>query len=587
MNEHDKNELSEILLASGDAGYEWDLAVDRITWFGAWDKIFGTNCLPPHDSEKLYNIIFTDDRPLVFGSEELTLDRHYRLLLANGSLVWVHERGTVLRENDQAVIQRGVLRLEDKRPQERIAYAEMQGRDVLTGCYNRAHMLSQIAKATETAKMSCRTASYFVVGVDKMSFVNEAAGMEVGDALLRGVAERLSQIIPGRAMLGRVGGDMFGVLLPEPLGSDMERMAERVLHSFRDQPVVTSQTPLHITVSIGGVRMPMIAKNATETMIFAEQALHDAHQRGRNLFTEYTDSPERANQNRKILELGERIQHAFKHNGFRLAFQPVIETATGQVLFYETLVRMLGSDGVLVAAGQFVPAIEQMGLAFELDRLVLDMSIKELELTQNLYLAVNVSGLTAAQADWPDHVQKVLGGKPDVASRLIIEITETAAIVDVTETRRFVDSLRELGGRVALDDFGAGFTSIRHLRSLSLSIMKIDKDLLHNILTNGEQQHLVRMLIELARGLGLKTVAEGVETEEVADWLRRENVDMMQGYYFGKPSLERPWLELEGAQAPFDKLSKMLSDTKSGMLNAVKAFSPLESLAGSQNPSGH
>lgn len=588
MNAHDPNELSDILLASGDAGYEWDLVADKITWFGAWDKIFGATCFPPENSERLYNIIFTDDRPLVFGSEELALDRHYRLLLANGSLVWVHERGTVIRENEQAVSQRGVLRLEEKRPQERIAYAEMQGRDILTGCYNRAHMLSQISRAIETAKTSRRTASYFVVSVDKMSFVNEAAGMEVGDALLRGVAERLSQLIPGRAMLGRVGGDIFGVLLPEPLGSDMERMAERVLRSFRDQPVVTSQTPLHITVSIGGVKMPTVAKNATEGMIFAEQALHDARQRGRNLFTEYMDSPERANQNRRILELGERIQHAFKHNEFRLAFQPVIETATGHVLFYETLVRMIGNDGVPVAAGQFVPVIEQMGLAFDLDRLVLDMSIKELEQAPDLYLAVNVSGLTAAQADWPEHVQKVLGGKPDVASRLIVEITETAAIVDVSETRRFVDSLRELGGQVALDDFGAGFTSIRHLRSLSLSIMKIDKDLLHNILTNSEQQHLVRMLIELARGLGLKTVAEGVETEEVADWLRKEKADMMQGYYFGRPSLERPWLELRNAQASAKEsmglLSRITSDKTAGMPNAVKAFSLASSLSTAQTP---
>jgi EAL domain-containing protein (putative c-di-GMP-specific phosphodiesterase class I) len=135
-----------------------------------------------------------------------------------------------------------------------------------------------------------------------------------------------------------------------------------------------------------------------------------------------------------------------------------------------------------------------------------------------------------------------LGQRTHVAQRLIVEITETAAIVDVSETRRFIDSLIELGGRIALDDFGAGFTSIRHLRSLSLSIMKIDKDLLHNLTTNAEQQHVVHMLIELARGLGLKTVAEGIENEEMAAWFRREKVDMMQGYYFGKPALDRPWL---------------------------------------------
>ena len=161
---------------------------------------------------------------------------------------------------------------------------------------------------------------------------------------------------------------------------------------------------------------------------------------------------------------------------------------------------------------------------------------------------------------------------------MIIEITETAAIVDVTETRRFVDVLRALGGRVSLDDFGAGFTSIRHLRSLSLSIMKIDKELLHNVIDNSEQQHLVRMLIELARGLGLQTVAEGVETADVADWLRSEKVDMMQGYYFGKPSLERSWATDKASDAPAPGPAHPISaNRKSNVVVLPPIISPLSS----------
>ena len=171
------------------------------------------------------------------------------------------------------------------------------------------------------------------------------------------------------------------------------------------------------------------------------------------------------------------------------------------------------------------------------------LPIKELEIFPIFALPSIFPALRLHRPNGQTMCSSVLGNRHDVAERLIIEITETAAIVDVEETRRFVDQLRALGGSVALDDFGAGFTSIRHLRSLSLSIMKIDKDLLHNLLTQPQQQHLVRMLIELARGLGLKTVAEGVETADIADWFRREKVDMMQGYFFGKPSLDRPWLQ--------------------------------------------
>jgi EAL domain-containing protein (putative c-di-GMP-specific phosphodiesterase class I) len=175
---------------------------------------------------------------------------------------------------------------------------------------------------------------------------------------------------------------------------------------------------------------------------------------------------------------------------------------------------------------------------------VLSLAVKELAAHPELRLAVNVSGMTAAQTSWPEHIQRILAGRTDITRRLIIEITETAAVTDVTETERFANFLQRLGGQVALDDFGAGTTSIRHLRTLALAIMKIDRELFINLIGNKEQEHLVRMLISIAHGFGLKVVAEGVETSAVADWLREARVDMMQGYYFGRPELGRPWVDL-------------------------------------------
>jgi diguanylate cyclase (GGDEF)-like protein len=536
-----QSSLAELLSASGDAAYDWNLHIDHIDWYGSWTKLFGENGKPPENSDAFYNAITPDDRHLVFGVEGQSFDRQYRLRAPDGTLIWVHERGNATLENGRVIGQRGILRIIDKSAATAL-FTEMHDRDSLTGCISRLAMLAQLTRAMEASKATRRASSYMVLGIDKMSFVNEAVGMEAGDALLRGVGDRLRQIIPNRATLARVGGDMFGILLPEPMGGDLRVLAERLLQNFRDNPVVTSVTPLHITVSIGGVSLPTVAKSATEAMIFAEQAVHDAHQRGRNLFVEYMDSPERTQGNRELLELGERIKHAFKNDGFRLAYQPIIETSTGKVVCYEALVRMFDSDGKPVAAAAFVPAIEQLGLAYELDSRVLEMALKELEAAPNLTLAINVSGLTAIHADWPDYVRARLQESRQIAERLIVEITETAPIVDVSETRRFIDTLVELGARASLDDFGAGSTSIRHLRSLDLSIMKIDKELLNKVTEHKEQQHLVKMLIELARGLGLQTIAEGVEDEATAAWLRDEaKVDMMQGYYFGRPALEKPW----------------------------------------------
>ena len=556
----DNSFLIGLLEAAGDVAYNWDMENDQIEWFGAWNRLFRSSG-PPLNSKDFYDVIYDDDRHFVFGVEAQTIDREYRLKLGEGRLVPVHENGVAEFKGDRLIRQYGLLRLIDQSAS-KFSSHQWQGRDELTGCIDRTRMLAQIQRALDSAKAIKRSCAYLVIGIDKMSFVNEAVGMEAGDGLLRGVAQRVTEILPARAHLARVGGDMFGILLTDPMSNDFPALAEKLLQNFRHHPVVTGSVPLHITVSIGAVRMPAVARTATEAMIFAEQALHDANQRGRNLFVEYAESPQRMQENRLMLEMGGRVKHALKHDGLRLAFQSIVDAQTGEPLFYEALVRMFDNDGRIIPAATFIPVVEQQGLANELDRHVLDLTLKELEDYPNLSLAMNISGLTAAQTEWPDHIRRMLGTRRDAARRLIIEITETAAIVDVSETRRFVDTLRELGGRVSLDDFGAGSTSIRHLRMLGLSIMKIDRDLLENILVNSEQQHIVRMLLEIARGLGLKTVAEGVETAAVANWLRSEKVDMMQGYFFGEPALERPWLKTAEGRLTKEALRPLLESTQ-------------------------
>ena len=533
------SDLVELLSAAGDVAYDWDLAADSISWYGASEKIFSGQT-PPQDSQSLYHALHPDDRHIVFSGELNTFDRQFRIKTGTAGVLWINERGAVENDrNTNPIRQRGVWRLIDQ-PAQGFSTVSEDTHENLTGVLKRTPLQVQLGRAIEGAKGAKRVAAYIAVGVDRMAFVNEAVGTDAGDCVLRGVATRLAQIIPNRASLGRVSGDVFGILLPEPLGNDLQLLSEKIIQDFRDAPVIAANAPMHITVSIGGVRLPTVAKSANEAMIFAEQALHMARQRGRDVFVEYIDSPERAQENRQLLELSERVKRAFKNKGFRLAYQPIVDANSGKPILYEALVRMFGDDGKPISAALFVPLIEQNGLAMELDKLVLDMAVRDMEECPTLSLAVNVSGFTASQAEWPNYVRKVLEAHPGIMSRLVIEITETAALVNIAETLRFVDTVREFGGRISLDDFGAGATSIRYLRELGLSIMKIDKDLLKDITTNHEQQHLVTVLIELARGLHIQTVAEGVETEDVATWLRSARVDYMQGYYYGKPSLDRP-----------------------------------------------
>jgi diguanylate cyclase (GGDEF)-like protein len=533
--------LEDIVEGCGWVGYDWNLATDHLEWFGNWQKIFGALASPPSNAAALSAVIMPEDRSLIFSGNETKFEREYRVLLPDGPMVWVHETGQTFYRDDRPVRQQGLVRVVAMPQRAQANTGENQTYDLLTNRPNRQFLLAQLTRLAHDTGELKQNHAILTIGVDKMAFVNAAVGTKAGDALLRGVAERLSQLSPSGAMVARVGGDTFGILLMGR-GSEAKALATKILISFRDAPIVTVAGPLHVSVSIGGIQLCGGDKSADELLINAEQALHEARTRGRNQYVEFEDSQKRSDEQRTRLEMAERINKALKQHALRLAFQPIVSGENGQPVAYEALVRMFDDEGKMIPAAHFIPLVEELGLVLTLDRQVLNLAVKELELAPQLRLAINVSAITAAQADWPAYMETVLGGRPDIAKRLIVEITETAAIMDVDAARSFIEALKKLGGRAALDDFGAGFTSIRHLHDLSFDYMKIDRELLLNLIGNKDQEHLVRTLIYLAKGLGLVTIAEGIENQEIADWLSREKVELLQGYHFGKPSLERPWL---------------------------------------------
>ena len=203
---------------------------------------------------------------------------------------------------------------------------------------------------------------------------------------------------------------------------------------------------------------------------------------------------------------------------------------------------MIDPEGNAIAAGGFVPVIEQMGLIRLIDRKVLEMGLDVLERNPSMNLSINLSGMTAVDPVWLRLLEERLQDRKDIAERLILEITETVALDDVDEASRFVSSLTQFGCRVALDDFGAGFTSFRHLRALNVAIVKIDGSFVRGIVDNPENLLFVRTLISLAKGIDIQCVAEWVENAEEADLLKTEGVDLLQGWHCGKPEIDPDWL---------------------------------------------
>jgi EAL domain-containing protein (putative c-di-GMP-specific phosphodiesterase class I) len=242
------------------------------------------------------------------------------------------------------------------------------------------------------------------------------------------------------------------------------------------------------------------------------------------------------------LAIEERVRAALGQERMLFAFQPVICASSGSVDYFECLLRMREDDGRLVPCGEFIAAAEETGLVGLIDRYVLHRAFDELAAHPEVRLGFNVSGRTACDRPWLRSLIALLRRRPDNARRLVVEITETAAFDDLEECARFVDTLRDAGCRVALDDFGAGYTSLRHLQALAVDIVKIDGSFVRSLAARPENRIILRHLLGLTRGFGLGTVAECVETAEEAALLREAGVGYLQGFYFGRPTTKRTWL---------------------------------------------
>jgi EAL domain-containing protein (putative c-di-GMP-specific phosphodiesterase class I) len=199
------------------------------------------------------------------------------------------------------------------------------------------------------------------------------------------------------------------------------------------------------------------------------------------------------------------------------------------------------ADGEAVSAGQFIAAAEQLGLVRLMDRHALEMMVSRLHADPEVTLAVNVSGTTARDPSWLESFVSYVRANRDVAQRIIVELTETAALQDFEENARFISNLREIGCRVAIDDFGAGYTSFRNLQKLHVDMVKIDGSYVRGLATSPDNQVFVQTLVDLAKNFNLKTVAEWVGSEEEATFLERLGIDYLQGYHFGEPRLEPQW----------------------------------------------
>jgi EAL domain-containing protein (putative c-di-GMP-specific phosphodiesterase class I) len=286
-----------------------------------------------------------------------------------------------------------------------------------------------------------------------------------------------------------------------------------------------------------------------EVLTRAQDALDGAKARRRGSFQAYKPNPEREAQRKENVRATDEIISALNDRRVFLAYEPVVAIGTRKPAFYECLMRVRRSNGGLLPINEVVPLAERLGLVRMLDHRVLELALEELIAAPALKASLNVSAASTIDPDWWTSLAAMLRAHAGVAERLTVEITETAAIQDVEETRGFVARVKELGCRIAIDDFGAGYTSFRNLRRLGVDVVKIDGSFVQNLRESEDDRAFVHTLIDLARRLGLDTVAEWVQDEKAAAILAGWGCDYIQGEFVGRASTNRPWIAASAAKA--------------------------------------
>jgi diguanylate cyclase (GGDEF)-like protein/PAS domain S-box-containing protein len=414
--------------------------------------------------------------------------------------------------------------------------------DGLTGLFNRRRFEEELARQVAYARRYGGGAA-LVLDIDNFKYVNDTLGHQAGDELIRSVATLLRKRLRATDVLARLGGDEFAVLLPHTGSEQAEEVAHGLLKEIRAHTTAVADQPIRVTTSIGVTLLGQEELTAEEVLVEADIAMYEAKDAGRDCCVIYTrDSRQRARQ-ASGMTWTKRIRRALEEDGFVLYCQPILDLRCDTVSQYELLLRMRGDqDGEVILPGAFLPPAERFGLIRDIDHWVVREAVQLLSRLEregsgiDLLLEINLSGKSVGDPDLPGLIERALADTAVDPAKLIFEITETAAIANMEEASSFAHRLTKLGCRFALDDFGAGFGSFYYLKYLPLDYLKIDGDFIENLVRSPVDQRMVKAMVEVARALEMKTIAEYVSDEESVRLLRDFGVDYAQGFHLGKPA---------------------------------------------------
>lgn len=540
-----------VLTSIGEAIYDWNVETDALAWSANACDVLGITD-PQSIATGSAFALMAEPGSGINRNETISIAREtdtgsgipfrtrYNLRLPDGRLVAVEDSGRwYAGPGGTPARVHGVLRVEpgdatQMRLGDRSAFVEFIGADVL---------------ATASSQ---KRVTVMIAAIDNLERINDELGFDGGDAVIDEVASRIRRVLRSRDKITRYASNRFAVAMMSCSLGQAPIAAQRLRDAVEKIPVATPDGVFPVTLRIGAACAPDHARDAASLMRRAEDALARARSQPHETLVVH-DLRCEARLRRQAQLSTNAVIDALNERRLVFARQPVVDARTRETVFCEALARLSRPDMPLLGGGEIMPAVERAGLMDLLDARMLELATSWLARNPQMQLSVNLSPSTLERPDWIGALDGHLALHPGVAERLIIEITETSAVRDPDRTRMQLEMMKQKGVRIAIDDFGAGHSSFRHLRSFPVDILKIDGAFVQNLPRSPDDRFFVRTLVDLARNLDMRVVAEWVEDEETAAMLTGWGVDYLQGRHCGEPILTAPENDTDAASDGADR----------------------------------
>ncbi len=458
----------------------------------------------------------------------------------NGELYWGHTSISSIK-NPDGIITHFIAVTDDvsKRKWLETKLVNLADRDPLTNLFNRRRFQEELESCLAQSQRYNLHGALLFIDLDNFKYVNDTLGHRTGDALLKVVAELLRKRLRNTDTLARLGGDEFAIILQRTDLAQTMTISKELVELVRRFATVKEGESLGITASIGIALFPDHGFDAEILLTHADLAMYQAKEEGRNRCCVYTN--ERKTQIEILQVWKKRINNALLRDRFALYLQPILDIRSNHIAGHEVLLRMINDDGEHILPSNFLNFAERLGLIREIDRWVVSKAIhtiKNLHQVNNAqYLEINLSVKAISDPELLSIIKEGLTTSGINPAYLVMEIPESAIVENIQESKRFITTLKEMGCRFALDDFGIGFSSFNYLKNLLVDMLKIDGSLICDLLHKTEDQHLVKAMVGVAHGLGKETIAKFVNNEETIKLLQGYGVDYAQGYFIGEPCI--------------------------------------------------